>query len=112
MAAASKDANPLRRGADVLRVRRVHKRVVVLGPFPRLHFLGLRRRAQVLTPRRARTSPCIAIIASQKRSSSALLSLSVGSTISERGTGHDIVGAWNLGTPHACARLRTQPVRY
>src|SRR5664279_4836854 len=36
----------------------------------------------------------IAIIASQNRSSSALFSLSVGSTISVPGTGNDIVGAW------------------
>jgi hypothetical protein len=36
----------------------------------------------------------IAIIASQKRSSSALDSLSVGSIISVPGTGNDIVGAW------------------
>ena len=37
----------------------------------------------------------IAIIASQKRSSSRLSSLSVGSTMSVPATGKDIVGAWN-----------------
>ena len=36
----------------------------------------------------------MAIIASQKRSSSAFDSLSVGSIISVPGTGNDIVGAW------------------
>jgi hypothetical protein len=36
----------------------------------------------------------IAIIASQKRSSSAFDSLSVGSIISVPGIGNDIVGAW------------------
>ena len=36
----------------------------------------------------------IAIIASQKRSSSRLDSLSVGSIISVSGTGNDMVGAW------------------
>ncbi len=36
----------------------------------------------------------MAIIASQKRSSSSLSSLSVGSTISVPATGKDIVGAW------------------
>ncbi len=39
-------------------------------------------------------SPAIAIIASQKRSSSAFDSLSVGSTISVSATGNDSVGAW------------------
>src|SRR5690349_5990695 len=39
-------------------------------------------------------SPWIEIIASQKRSSSAFDSLSVGSIISVPGTGNDIVGAW------------------
>src|SRR5689334_5476473 len=42
----------------------------------------------------AAISARIEIIASQNRSSSALLSLSVGSTISVPGTGNDIVGAW------------------
>ena len=36
----------------------------------------------------------MAIIASQKRSSSAWLSLSVGSIIMVSGTGQDMVGAW------------------
>ena len=36
----------------------------------------------------------MAIIASQKRSSSALSSLSVGSTMSVPATGNDTVGAW------------------
>ena len=39
-------------------------------------------------------SPRIAIIASQKRSSSRRSSLSVGSIISVPATGNDIVGAW------------------
>ena len=39
-------------------------------------------------------SPRIAIIASQKRSSSARSSLSVGSTMSVPATGKLIVGAW------------------
>ena len=42
----------------------------------------------------SRISWRMAIIASQKRSSSAFDSLSVGSTISVPATGHDIVGAW------------------
>jgi hypothetical protein len=42
----------------------------------------------------SRISCRIAIIASQKRSSSAFDSLSVGSTMSVPATGHDIVGAW------------------
>ena len=42
----------------------------------------------------ARISSRMAIIASQKRSSSAFGSLSVGSTMSVPGTGNDIVGAW------------------
>ena len=42
----------------------------------------------------ARISSRIAIIASQKRSSSAFDSLSVGSIISVPATGKDIVGAW------------------
>jgi hypothetical protein len=42
----------------------------------------------------ARISSRIAIIASQKRSSSARDSLSVGSIISVPATGNDIVGAW------------------
>src|SRR5678816_2411106 len=44
----------------------------------------------------------IAIIASQNRSSSALDSLSVGSTMSVPGTGNDIVGAWK---PKSMRRL-------
>ena len=42
----------------------------------------------------ARISARMAIIASQKRSSSAWLSLSVGSIIMVPGTGQDMVGAW------------------
>ena len=42
----------------------------------------------------ARISSRMAIIASQKRSSSARSSDSVGSTISVPATGNDIVGAW------------------
>ena len=42
----------------------------------------------------AAISSRIAIIASQKRSSSALDSLSVGSIISVPATGKDMVGAW------------------
>jgi hypothetical protein len=42
----------------------------------------------------ANTSRWMLIIASQKRSSSRLGSLSVGSTISVPGTGKDMVGAW------------------
>jgi hypothetical protein len=42
----------------------------------------------------AAISARIAIIASQKRSSSALDSLSVGSIMSVPGTGNDMVGAW------------------
>ena len=39
-------------------------------------------------------NPSIAIIASAKRSSSSLVSDSVGSTIKVPTTGHDMVGAW------------------
>ena len=42
----------------------------------------------------ARISPRMAIIASQKRSSSAFDSLSVGSIISVPATGKHMVGAW------------------
>ena len=42
----------------------------------------------------ASASPLMAMSASTKRSSSARSSLSVGSTISVPGTGHDMVGAW------------------
>ena len=42
----------------------------------------------------ARISARIAIMASQKRSSSACGSLSVGSIISVPATGQDMVGAW------------------
>jgi hypothetical protein len=42
----------------------------------------------------SRISSRIAIIASQKRSSSSFGSLSVGSIMSVPMTGHDIVGAW------------------
>ena len=42
----------------------------------------------------SRISSRIAIIASQKRSSSAFDSLSVGSIISVPATGNDTVGAW------------------
>jgi hypothetical protein len=60
-------------------VRRVAQRVVVRRPLARADPVDLAR---------------IAIIASQKRSSSARSSLSVGSTISVPATGNDIVGAW------------------
>ena len=40
-------------------------------------------------------SALIAIIASQNRSSSVRLSLSVGSIMNVPATGNDIVGAWN-----------------
>jgi hypothetical protein len=42
----------------------------------------------------ARASSRIPTIAAQKRSSSSFDSLSVGSTITVPGTGHDTVGAW------------------
>ena len=40
-------------------------------------------------------SPWMAIIASQKRSSSSFDSLSVGSIMTVPATGHETVGAWN-----------------
>ena len=56
-------------------------------------FSGLSSRGQTpLLDRRSRSR--MAIIASQKRSSSASDSLSVGSTISVPGTGKLSVGAW------------------
>ena len=56
-----------------------------------LRTLSLASAAPVTT---ASISARMAINASQKRSSSALGSLSVGSTISVPGTGNDTVGAW------------------
>ena len=50
----------------------------------------------------ARISSRIASIASQNRSSSALVSLSVGSIISVPATGQDMVGAWK---PASISRL-------
>jgi hypothetical protein len=60
-------------------VGRVLERVVVLSERP-LSTLAISAR--------------MAIMASQKRSSSALDSLSVGSIISVPATGNDMVGAW------------------
>ena len=57
-----------------------------------LQHVVLRRRP--CPSRRPRSPARIAIIASQKRSSSAFGSLSVGSIISVPGTGNDTVGAW------------------
>jgi hypothetical protein len=59
-------------------MRRIDQRIVLLRP---------------LAPGDLSVSSAIATIASQKRSSSALGSDSVGSTISVPATGHDIVGA-------------------
>ena len=56
-------------------------------------FSGLSARSS-LPDAIAAISARIAIIASQKRSSSAFDSLSVGSIISVPATGQDIVGAW------------------
>ena len=85
------------------RRQRVGAELAGVGPVPLAEQLlgGVRGVAQ-RARRRAATSPAatlsisprIAIIASQKRSSSASVSLSVGSIISVPATGKLIVGAW------------------
>jgi len=57
-------------------------------------FSGLSARPQA-PPRICSISAWIAIIASQKRSSSSFDSLSVGSTIKVPATGNETVGGWN-----------------